>query len=90
MIATQVIDTISSVLFLVAAIGFIFIITRFFLLAKSIDKMVDEHFFQIRKKTVQLDELIKRHEERELEDIARRISLQVKPVSQADKYTARR
>lgn len=90
MIATQVIDTISSVLFLVAAIGFIFIITRFFLLAKSIDKMVDEHFFQIRKKTVQLDELIKRHEERELEDIARRISLQVKPVSQSDKYTARR
>lgn len=73
MIATQVIDTISSVLFLVAAIGFVFIVTKFYLLAKNIDKMTDDHFYQIRKKTVQLDELIKSYEDMDFKEMSERI-----------------
>lgn len=86
----HIINTITAVLFLVASIGFVYWAVKLWKLFKAINDLTNEHFFQIRKKTVQLDELIKRHEERALEDIARRISLQVKPISQADKYTARR
>ena len=86
----DIINTITAVLFLLASIGFVYWALKLWKLFKAIDKLTDEHFFQIRKKTVQLDGLIKRHEEREFEDMKKRMSLQAKPVSQADKYTARR